>query len=560
MLDAMKQFVHERRGEWGFMTLIVLFMCASFTCVASFLLIGLVLLSLEKPNYHLLMTTAVKGGFFLCVTCLLGFLFFRKKRSFANDEPFTSPIKPPSRRTKVFCLLMVLLLPAVILFPRLGAYPWIAPDEAHHLAVAQNLALHGVYASGNEESGFRMFDNYDSVGVPVIAPIAGAFKIFGVSLAVARGVVAFYYILLCLGLFLIFLPTGPVPATLGILLATVGYGTIYLGRTLYGEVPALAFVVWGLLAWRHALTHRPHVWSLVAGISLGLAILCKTILLMSAFAFLAVLLLDWFTERRLRLPLILWPAVGVITTLVFWVIIKHLVTLNTTPSAGDTLGLYQHYLMFGWHSPANAFRRFTAEYWQTLAIMTALLYGLIITARSKRDPAQTLLVLLAVFYLFWWSFFTPCQIYRYSWWSYVIGGCFCGILYGNLFMVSISRLKPVCSIAVVLFLLPFLPNAAHEISSVYHEDETKDEYAVAKYLDQVSPNQRVLTTYYPLGMTLGFLCQRTVPTIDAIPPIISSDIVILVDTRDQSPLLGDHTPEVRLGRYAVLKGGTTPTR
>ena len=564
MLDGLKQVFQERRMGWAILALVVLFMCASFTCAASFILIGLLLLSPEKPDFHLLTTTAIKGGFFLCVTSGLGVYLYRRMFPLTDDKPFHEPTTPSTHRTMAICLAITLLFPALILLPRLGAYPWIAPDEAHHLAVAQNLALHGVYASGNSESGFRLFDPYDSVGVPVIAPIAGAFKVFGVRLAVARGVVATYYLLLCIGLFILFLPEDAGPAAFGVLLATLGYGTIYLGRTLYGEAPALAFLVWGLLAWRHALSHRPHFWSLVAGMAFGLAILCKTIVLLSAFAFLAVILLDWLTERRLRLPQILWPAVGVIGILGLWSIIQRLATQNVAPPAGDTLGLYQHYLMFGWHSPVNAFRRFLSEPWRTLAILIALLFGLSTCAHPKRDPAQTLLVLLAIFYLFWWSFFTPCQIYRYSWWSYVIGGCFGGILCGSIFNALKQRIRFAVLaniiISVMLFLFPVLPDAVREITQIYCADETRDEYAVAQYLDTLPKSRRVLTTYYPLGMTLDFLTQRTIPTIETIPSFIPSDTLILVDTRDQAFMLGTHQPEIRFGRYAVLKGGTSPAK
>ena len=111
---------------------------------------------------------------------------------------------------------LVLCLAALVLLPRLAAYPWAAPDEVHHLGVAKNLAVHNAYASGSPEQGFHYFDPYDSVGPAVLAPVAGAFKLFGVSVGGARVVVACFFLALCAGLFLLAAPVlGPGAALAG---------------------------------------------------------------------------------------------------------------------------------------------------------------------------------------------------------------------------------------------------------------------------------------------------------------------------------------------------------
>ena len=552
-------------AKWTALPLIVGFMCASFTAAASFLLAGLLHCYPDRMNSALWTTTLIKGFFFSIVSAGIGLLLYVKRAQFrficlkANTPP------PRAKHNPLPYLLWLLIFIGIVFFPRLNAYPWIAPDEAHHLSVAKNLALHHLYASGNPESGYRCFDTYDSVGVPVIGLTAMVHEFLGITPAVARGVVAFYYLLLCIGLFLLFLPSGPLPVTCGILLATFGYGTIYLGRTFYGEIPALTFLVWGLLAWRHAFsTGNPCFWGGVAGGAFGLAILCKTILILSAFAFLAVLIWDRITEKRLHLPHLLCPAFGVLGMLGIWAVIQHLATHEAVPPPRDTLGLYQHYLMFGWRSPLNALARFKAEPFQTLFLMITLFYGLFPFVRQTRDPARILLVFMAYFYLFWWLFFTPCQIYRYSWWSYWIGGGLCGIMLGRLS----DRLKFHGRVAwrtgmglLMLFLCAsIVPDAVRELRQIYSADENQDEYAVAAYLEHHAQNKKLLTTYYPLGMTLGYLNQRHVETIKAVPALIPSDTWILILVREQAALPAGHQPDEVFGKYALLKGGTTVGR
>ena len=167
------------------------------------------------------------------------------------------------------------LLAALLLFSNLDRHPWPAPDELHHLIVARNLAAHGAYASGLAPD-LVWFDRYDSVGAPVIGLVAGAFKLFGVGIASARGVLASFGVALTILVYFVFLPLyGARASGLASFLALAAFGTIYLSRSLYGEVPALAFVLLGLLAWRRGLRRGGFGLLMAAGLCFGLAILTK---------------------------------------------------------------------------------------------------------------------------------------------------------------------------------------------------------------------------------------------------------------------------------------------
>lgn len=89
---------------------------------------------------------------------------------------------------------LLAVLVCTLFLPRLDVYPWAAPDEVHHLTVAKNIAVHGAYASGHPDRGLDYFDTYDSVGGPVLLPVAGAFTVFGAGLGVARGVMVLFFL------------------------------------------------------------------------------------------------------------------------------------------------------------------------------------------------------------------------------------------------------------------------------------------------------------------------------------------------------------------------------
>jgi 4-amino-4-deoxy-L-arabinose transferase-like glycosyltransferase len=155
-------------------------------------------------------------------------------------------------------------------------------DEGSHLHVPETLIRYGVYADISSE-GFRYFGPTIGVGPTVMIPIALVFRLVGIDLLAARLVIV-VYLLAALWIFyrLAHRLHGKSLALLTVLLLiasrTRGFeGMIEYGRQVLGEVPGLAWLGVGLLAYTSAVLHPDHRRrnALLAGIGFGLALITK---------------------------------------------------------------------------------------------------------------------------------------------------------------------------------------------------------------------------------------------------------------------------------------------
>ena len=199
---------------------------------------------------------------------------------------------------------------------RLDAYPTTWFDEGSHLHVPRTLVLHGVYADISSE-GFRYYGPTAGVGPTVLLPIAAAFKLAGVGLLQARLVVV-AYLLLTVGLFYLLgqrllSRSGALVATL-LLVSSPGINLLVYGRQVLGEVPALAFLLAGLLAWERALTDpgRGGRWLGLAALGLGLCAMTKSqFALLLVPTFVVLLMVDRCYYRAAGPVAFLAPLAGV---------------------------------------------------------------------------------------------------------------------------------------------------------------------------------------------------------------------------------------------------------
>lgn len=178
-------------------------------------------------------------------------------------------------------------------------------DEGSHLHVPKTLIQYGVYADISSE-GFRYYGPTIGVGPTVMLPIALVLQLFGIGLLQARLVIVLY---LLLGLVACGMLARKLHGTLVGLLATtlllasrsITYeGAIEYGRQVVGEVPGVAFLFLGMLAWLAALraaqtdTRRSRTMSILAGLGFGLALVTKNqFVLIIPLAVLLAGLLDW---------------------------------------------------------------------------------------------------------------------------------------------------------------------------------------------------------------------------------------------------------------------------
>ena len=63
-----------------------------------------------------------------------------------------------------------------------------------------------------------------------------------------------FYFILCVAVFVWFhREFGVLAAAASVIFMTTSYGSVYLGRSLYGEIPALAYFIIGLILWGRSL-------------------------------------------------------------------------------------------------------------------------------------------------------------------------------------------------------------------------------------------------------------------------------------------------------------------
>jgi 4-amino-4-deoxy-L-arabinose transferase-like glycosyltransferase len=162
-------------------------------------------------------------------------------------------------------------------FYNLSNYPTVWWDEAIFSETAANLVQHGRYAlTIQSPDNLKDFDFRISAGPVVILPVALAYRLFGVSVWSGRMVAGAFLVLAFAFLYLnarLLLSRGP--ALLAVLLSLLSTGILYWGRSVMGDVPALACFLAGIFFLIKGLQEERHVLFFAAGLGLGLAVAAK---------------------------------------------------------------------------------------------------------------------------------------------------------------------------------------------------------------------------------------------------------------------------------------------
>jgi hypothetical protein len=552
--------------------------------LGSFTFTGSLVLLLYTRLYPESDVLQIPGGllfrvlFFGLVTILSACLLYRLRQNESGTPPrrgdpheaATASLsgagaKLPSRDQKISVrafgvLLLLLCVVGAFLCIKIGDYPWAAPDEVHHLNVAKNLASQGSYASGHPNSGLRYFDSFDSVGPTVIVPLALAFKGMGVSLLVGRLVIVFFFIALCLAAFQFNRARHDVwtgIATVALLFGA--FSSIYLGRTVYGEVPAFLYLLLGLLAWQQALSpSAPGRWGIAAGVLVASAVLAKTIVILVAFSFLGAWAYDRATFRTIRWRHVLLPVVGGSLVVLSWGLFQRLHGPADDVSGG-VLDIYQHYLLFGTGSLVSAISNSVVlnpvahAAWAVVTVVS-----LPIVFRHRYSASGLVLYLYAIFMLYWWYFFTPGQIPRYLWNAHAILSLFAAPWLIRCVRLAVeSRLSrrariAFCCAAVLLAApgLRWIQLMAVEIAT---KEEMVVEYATIDQITGLPPECRVVSTDGRLPGLLNFFADQAIDRgNEPLPLLADYDVVI---ARDSPSLRAELPPGTRLktaGEFVLL--------
>jgi protoporphyrinogen oxidase/4-amino-4-deoxy-L-arabinose transferase-like glycosyltransferase len=202
---------------------------------------------------------------------------------------------------------------AIALFIGLSDRPHPVQDEGAIMLVAKTWAQDGVMATRTSE-GYETFGAIQSVGPTLLAPVALAFKLFGVGIEQGRAVAATMSLataaaMLGLGWQLFGWRSGLL--TLCFLVASPTVGFIGHGRQVLGEVPALGFLAAGAGVWARASASSADrdpgaraIWrSLLAGLLIGAAMVTKPQYVAVTFASLALcatLALVYYGRQHLK--------------------------------------------------------------------------------------------------------------------------------------------------------------------------------------------------------------------------------------------------------------------
>jgi 4-amino-4-deoxy-L-arabinose transferase-like glycosyltransferase len=534
--------------------LVAAFICAAFAAAASGVVAVLHFSGsfAEGPGFGLRIVS--KSLLFIALSGILLGCVHRYARVRLMEQEHA-----PAAAASRWGFLPAMLVAALLFFPNLSRHPWPAPDELHHLIVARNLAEHGAYASGMPPN-LVYFDSYDSVGAPVIAPVAAAFKAFNVGIVPGRLVLAAYGVALTPLVYFLFLPIfGARASGMAAALPLASFGTIYLSRSLYGEVPALVFVLGGLLLWRRGLrAPRGGAVLALAGAFFGLAVLTKAFMAAAALAVVGAYVFDRATHRRISPRGILVPAAGALTMLALWQAVefsqRHLQTAK--PSL---LLYYRHSLSFGVES-----------LWDNLPILATVLpvvlLGIVAIGaavprvfRDHYDPALVVVVMLVPLFAFWYAFFTPMHIPRYLWYPAAVAAMFCGPLVARAFSAGIllpvrpRRLMLARGTLAVLMAWVYAFPLADSAYKVFASDQAGPDQAVARYIAGLPADTKVATTYWPAERLLNFLLERPVTVLDPGDAQVPDYDVLIESDRVRWSAPADERAGQRFGHYVVYR-------
>ena len=303
-------------------------------------------------------------------------------------------------------------------------------DSAYNLNVARNLSKHGLYATSTYE-GYQMFDSNISTGPTVILPISMAFSLLGIDLWVARLVMVGYLALfIAISFFTISYLLSRRTAILSVVLFLTTNAFFEIGTGVLGEIPALCFLLGGILSYHKFLTRkdvsnlRSMKYALLSGMLWGLAILTKRQFVFVILAVVLCFLLDRLWARKLpkyslvplgftAIPLALWllyqtSQVGLIEAIAS--------DFCTPPSVAWQLpySIKWPKIIIVLDAKASLERLFSLFKWANPLTILALAY-LFYLARQPSKMAIQVLIAFILVWSAWWIFLNNTGWFRQAW-------------------------------------------------------------------------------------------------------------------------------------------------
>ncbi len=238
-------------------------------------------------------------------------------------------MKKPMRYGLAVILWMLVLGSS---FYNLPNYPTMWWDEGIFCETAANLAQHGRYAlTLQSPDKLKDFDNRISVGPVVIAPVALAFKIFGVEVQTARMVAALFLVATLFFLYLAArLLVGAGAALLAVGLSVACTDLLYWGRCVLGDIPALGCFLAGTYFFLKGFQQERLGFFLLGGLGLGLACAAKEFYAFTVAVPLVVTTLTYWGDRRRQVRVGAVLALGALIPPTAYVALKAVVLKSLT--------------------------------------------------------------------------------------------------------------------------------------------------------------------------------------------------------------------------------------
>jgi len=155
-------------------------------------------------------------------------------------------------------------------------------DEGIITQVSRNISeynIHGIQVAPDK----LVSTGFVSTGYPVTFPISVVYEIFGTGIFQARLVMVFFIFSLVMLVYFFIRKTVSCEIAVISVLLLVSFGPLYgHGKNVLGEIPGLVYLFASAIAFAYIETHRSQssVLYVVAGLSLGLAVVCKPIFIL----------------------------------------------------------------------------------------------------------------------------------------------------------------------------------------------------------------------------------------------------------------------------------------
>jgi len=259
---------------------------------------------------------------------------------------------------------------------------------------------------------------------------------------------------------------------------------------------------------------------LAAGAAFGLAVLCKSIFVLSAFAFLAVWFWDRLGPKRIQKAAMIGPALGGVAPIAVWWMIQTWGQGDVAAGAANTFGVYQYHLLFGIQSFWGSLGRWWSDYPFSHGVSLAAVIWAVPRVFSKRyDPASMALFLAAVFFGLWWLFFTPGRLPRYYWVGNWAMAWFTAPLWAACFRKAwnaggVSK-RIAAWLGIALLSVTPLQWTWKQGREIGANEEMREDTAVASLIGSLPPETPIAVTFGPLRETLHFFTGRKLPLVSS---------------------------------------------